>query len=478
MAAALIMVYALILPPVIGLADNGDFYRAMDGMGIYKLDRFQEDQYLNYAGTKFGVYKYYNENGSRLISSQQIFIGAALLLDRIVTGEDQLFDIRFLGILLIVYACISIYLLLDYVTYGRSVKEGWVLSAVCVFMFADTGYTAYFNSFFPEGLVYVSFLGAMSCALLITQKRYPFQWMFPVFAVNSMVMITAKQQNAAAAPVLLLICLIMAGFAGKSRKSDRILALSGGGILLLCGIFAAAVFPQSHMKMDQYHAMIRGVMRESENPEEALSFFGMNPQYSILNETNSFERYLPVDAEDEILEDGFYDKYDFVSICAYYLSHPDTLLRALTDAVQEAYIISPDILGNYDRSEGKMPGERTSFFKGYSTFKRHAVPATVGFVIIWILLAALNRKDREKLMILLCMILIGLMQIGISVVGSGGTDLPKRVFLYNAAFDLATYVSMSSVIVSVSHMAAGAAGGMRKGKSRCGKKKNEGKKAV
>ena len=40
MIALLIMAYALLIPPVIGVADNGDFYRAANGMGIYKLDRF------------------------------------------------------------------------------------------------------------------------------------------------------------------------------------------------------------------------------------------------------------------------------------------------------------------------------------------------------------------------------------------------------------------------------------------------------
>ena len=479
MIALLIMAYALLIPPVIGVADNGDFYRAANGMGIYKLDRFQDDQFLNYASTKFGIYEYYNEYENSLISSQRIFIRAALILDRIFTGEDQLFDIRFLGALYIVYACISIYLLLNYITYERSVKEGWLLSAICIFIFADTGYTAYFNSFFTEGVVYVSFLAAMSCALLITQKRHSFPFLFSFFIINSVVMVSAKQQNATAALALFLICLIITGFIPKSRRGERLLALAGGGIMIICGVFVYTVIPQSYMNINQYHAMTRGVMMEAENPEEALAFFGINPQYSILNETDYFERYPSVDADDQILEDGFYNRYDFVSICIYYISHPDTLLRMLTDAAQEAYIINPDMLGNYDRSEGKPPGAKTDFFTGYSTFKRNAAPTTVGFVIIWILLvAALNRKNKEKLMILLCMILVGLIQIGVSLVEAGNTALSKEVFLYNVAFDLATYISMSSIFVSVSHMIAGIAGGALKGKSRCGKKKNAGKQAV
>ena len=111
--------------------------------------------------------------------------------------------------------------------------------------------------------------------------------------------------------------------------------------MIICGVFVYTVIPQSYMNINQYHAMTRGVMMEAENPEEALAFFGINPQYSILNETDYFERYPSVDADDQILEDGFYNRYDFVSICIYYISHPDTLLRMRTDAAQEAYIINP-----------------------------------------------------------------------------------------------------------------------------------------
>ena len=76
------------------------------------------------------------------------------------------------------------------------------------------------------------------------------------------------------------------------------------------------------------------------------------------------------------------------------------------------------------------------------------------------------------------MILVGLIQIGVSLVEAGNTALSKEVFLYNVAFDLATYISMSSIFVSVSHMIAGIAGGALKGKSRCGKKRMQGKQAV
>lgn len=228
-AALLIMSSALLIQPVIGVADNGDFYRAANGLGIYKLDRFEEDQFQNYASTKFGIYQYYNEYEASLPSSQVPFIRVALSLDRFFTGNDFIFDIRFLGGILMLYAAWAIYLLVDYVTYRSNRKGGMLLAAVCVYIFADTGYTAYFNSFFTEGLVYVSFLAAMASALLITQKRYPFGRLFLSVIANGAITVWAKQQNATAGLILCLMCLILAGFLPREEKAKKLVCTAGGG---------------------------------------------------------------------------------------------------------------------------------------------------------------------------------------------------------------------------------------------------------
>lgn len=472
-AAFLIMVCALLIPPVIGVADNGDFYRATNGLGIYKMDRYEADSFMNYASTKFGIYEYYNEYEDSIPSSQILFIKAALLLDNLFTGGDLIFDIRFLGALLIIYATIAIYLIADFVTFQRSRSEGYVLAAVCVFIFADTGYTAYFNSFFTEGLVYVSFLAAMASALLITQKRYSFSWLYASLLINSVIAISAKQQNATIGVVLCLMCLIMACFIPKEKRRRKAACALGGLSLMACGLVMYIIIPESYKNINQYHTMTRGVMMEAENPEEAADFFDIDRQYSILNETIYFERYPTVDAQGDVLEEGFYNKYSFFSVCAYYLTHPDALLRMLTDAAQEGYIIRPDMLGNYDRSEGKPPGTKTNFFVSYSNLKRAAAPTTVGFVLVWFLvMTAFHFKDRQRMFIVWCAILSGLIQVGTSVVGAGDTDLSKHVFVYNVAFDLVTYISLSPAILWIFHtisgIAAGIWGGLMSGRKKKG----------
>lgn len=53
--AAVISGFLLFIPPIQGLADNGDFYRAMNSNGVYRLPTHYS-QSLDYVITKFGIY--------------------------------------------------------------------------------------------------------------------------------------------------------------------------------------------------------------------------------------------------------------------------------------------------------------------------------------------------------------------------------------------------------------------------------------
>lgn len=463
--AFFLMSAVLLFPPVIGVADNGEFGR-MNAMGLYKLDRLEEDQYQSYASTRYGVYRYYVEDRNVPVTSQTAFVKAAMVLDRLFTGEDGLFDIRFLGILYILYACAGIYLLTAYAAHGRSLKEGYLLAALAVFLFADTGYTAFFNSFYAQGLVFASFLTAAASALLLTQRKGHFAGLLISVVLNTVILAGTGRQYAAAGLAAVLMLLLLSGSLRGEKKKMR---WEAAGAAVLCAGIAVLSFllPGTYSKADQYHAMARGVMLESEDPEEALEFFDMYGQYALLNGTDAYQKYPVVDYQNEILEEGFYDHYDAVSLSAYYLTHPGALSRMLTDAAQEGYRIRPAQLGNYDRSAGLKPGARTGFFTVYSTWKAGAVPATVGFFFIWFaLVIAFNFREKEKMIVLLCAMLAGFSQIGIAVVKAGNSNISSNVFLYNVVFDVVTYVSIAALVLKLAHLindlALGVFGGGRR----------------
>jgi len=448
-----LVLFVLFIKPI-GMADNGDFYRIINGNGIYKLDRDQKDQYFQYFSKEFGTFEYYNESQNTIISSQTPFIQAALALDRLFTGADNRFDIRFLSGILSLWCLLNIYLLVDYAAFGLQKRYGYGIAALAVYLFADVGYTAYFNSFYAEGLVYVSFLSAMASALLIFQKRHNLYLLLTLYIFSSVVLTTAKQQNAPLGVLLglLIIPLMLSlpkkqGLRKKKAARRRTVAVAVCSIsLCVCGALVYYLIPQEFVDINKYHAMTRGILMTSQNPETALEHFGIDPQYSLLDGSIFFERYPAADVEGEDLKTRFYPNYGFVSVSLYYLEHPSELLQMLDAAAKNAYNIPPEAMGNYERSAGKEPGQKSWFFKLHSYLKARIAPKTVGFMILWIVaILGLGFRNRGRTLVLACAILMGLSQIGVSIIGAGDADLSKHIFLYNVVYDLCNFVMLSTV---------------------------------
>ncbi|GEO58189.1 hypothetical protein [Companilactobacillus bobalius] len=144
--AAIISGILLFIPPIHGLADNGDFYRSILSNGIYRLPT-SYSQYSDFVITKFGIMQYFNENNVSVLSSQTLFIQLALLLNKIFYSRT-IFDIRFMGLVYYLFYLGGIYLLTNaFVRPYRKVKS-YVMALLIVFIFADSAYTLYFNSFF------------------------------------------------------------------------------------------------------------------------------------------------------------------------------------------------------------------------------------------------------------------------------------------------------------------------------------------
>ncbi len=456
-AASLVLIITLFVPPLVGMADNGDFYRAINGNGLYKLDRDAPDQFLSYFSSRYGIYQYFNDYEDSLVSSQTPFIHAAVVLDRLLTGNDAVFDVRFLAFLIGLWALVALYLLVDYATWGLEKRFSYLIAAIAVLIFFDTGYIAYFNSFYAEGLVLVSFLTAMTCALLIRQRRYSTYALLAAYVLSGAILTGAKQQNAPLGVLLGLLCIpMMLGLpqpdcdaAPKAKAVRRVITGACAFLLCFCGGAVYILIPQEFVEINQYHAMTRGILMSAENPEEALEYFDIDPQYSLLDGSIYYERYPAVNVESDALKADFFPKYNFVSVAAYYLMHPHDLILMLNNAAENAYSIRPDVIGNFERSAGREPGQKAAFFTLHSTLKNIVIPKTVGFVLIWLVtMLSLSLKDRWRTLVLLCVMLSGFSQVGVSIVGAGDADLSKHIFLYNVAFDYVNFIILSTVFMS------------------------------
>src|SRR5713101_4254173 len=91
LASAGILGYQLFLPPVVGLANNGDFGKIL---GIFHLGAPREDEY-GYAPLKYTFNrKYYYQSG--FYSSETLLVAPAVALHKLFARE-RTFDLRLIG---------------------------------------------------------------------------------------------------------------------------------------------------------------------------------------------------------------------------------------------------------------------------------------------------------------------------------------------------------------------------------------------
>ncbi|WP_186786014.1 hypothetical protein [Paenibacillus agilis] len=452
----LVTIIALFVPPYIGMADNGDYSRIIYSNGLYILNPDYKTHFFGYFVKEYGIFQHFNEHAAALFSSHSYFIRLAIWLNELFYS-DQLFDIRFQTIIFLAMYTIAIYLFIESLTWKIPRKYGYPIALIAIFIFADTAYTAFFNSFFSESIMLIMTMLVFAAGLLMYRNRYNDYVLMAVFFISALILTTSKQQNAPVGVILAVTGAVLVFI--RKERSFRIWMSSILVALFLSGIGTYVLIPKEFVNINAYHAMTRGVLMESEDPEATLKSFGIDPQYAVLNKSIYFEPFTTVDVDSKILEDHFYSKYGFGSILAYYLTNPSQAFKMLDIAAKHAFTIRPPAMGNYEQSAGREFGEKTTFFSLYSNVKHALAPKTFGFVILWVILIvglympsfitavkAKHMRHIQRLPLILGMILLGLSGIFVSIIGAGDADLSKHEFLFTLVFDLVTFVAIADAM--------------------------------
>ena len=444
-AVSLILTIALIFM-CIGMADNGDYFRVLTTNDLYSYEQADSDQYFGYFDKEYGIREYYNDaTAGGITTSQNIFIRAAVAIDTFIT-HDYVFDVRYLAGLQIAFLALGVFLFVDYLTFNKKPAAGYLIAALVTLVFADLAYGAYFNSFFQEATVYISFMICISSALLLGQKRkYNPYFLMILFALGALLLIFAKQQNAPLGVVLAILCIFIA--IRTHIKRLRGLALIIAGVLAVSGVAVYALIPQKFVDINKYQTMTRGTMLSSEDPEDALSQFMINRQYALLNGTTTFDRYPEIKYDDDTMTENFYNKFSYLDVAIFYMKNPDQLYTMMDYASRNLYLTRPEMVGNYEKEAGMEYGAKTDFLVFYSTLKQNITPKTIGFLIMWCLGAILlGLRNRYQMLVIILCVLIGLSQILVSIVGDGDADFAKHVFLYTLIFDYINVIGISWLI--------------------------------
>ena len=168
-AATVIVGKQLLVQPIVGMADNGDFERLMEFGRCTHLNVPTGTRYFTHIHRVF----YCEENEARVeyYSSQMILIRLAVKLAAAIWHRTY-FDLRALSLLQlpILLSAISVTLM---ALARRPLLDSIVVGGLFLLIFCDVGYVAYFNSFYsePGSFLWLLVTVALSLYLILREPR-------------------------------------------------------------------------------------------------------------------------------------------------------------------------------------------------------------------------------------------------------------------------------------------------------------------
>jgi hypothetical protein len=351
--------WQLFVPPIVGLADQGDFGRVLGPLGYAPVPKGPEHKYAYVTRT------FVQDPGTReprweQISSEFILATVAVTLNRMLVGPGA-FDITVFGFTHAVLFLLAFARLL-YVTRNLAMyRSAW---ALMLLVLTDVGYVAYWNSLYtePASCLWFLFLLAESIDLCGSEQismGHVLRW--NLFAV---LWIMAKTQNAA-------LCIPLAAYGLRMAwrtpgRGARYVAL--GGVAAICaagGVMYRSLLPAPRVSV-LYDMVFSGILPESEDARSDLKALGLDPNYARYSGTLPWSPGTGV--ADGALVNAIQANVSSFSLMEFYLRRPARLWRHFQARFPGALSLRPEFCGNFDRSAGRPPGARSNAVALWSRF--------------------------------------------------------------------------------------------------------------
>lgn len=412
LVAVIVLIYIFGVP--IGVADGGGQYKLLESLGLKYISAPSPD----YFATQYGVFK----NASAIDTPTAV----ALLA---IGKSKEVFNVTSVAVIYGILLIIGLWLAVK----GASREDGldWAASALCVLVFADVGYTAYFNTLYSESAVLTTFILSVSLILLCHRKKAaPLYLIIPaVISSVAFSLCGTLQAWVGIIPGVLIVRL----WALSEKRLCKAAAVAGGLVVIAVSVAFAFSYKPIDYEKNIFHSVFLGTAKHASVAELGLDLSLEDLAGSFYDESLN-EKYN--------LKNEFFDKISYGKIFGFYSTHPVAFVKELNGAVKNAYTLRPSYLGNYTQSSGRA-GDTANGFALYSTFKSRFVPNTfaftaIFFVIYLCVLVYIYITEKEKRPIaevLIGLLLSAAISLKLPLVLTGGFEIGRALYTFNIMFD-------------------------------------------
>ncbi len=440
-ACLAILCCLLLVPPYLGMADNGDYARIMVFHGLTHSAKEWGDRYFAFFDTSyvFDQAESLRYASPDFVSSALIFSGIAVRINALLGNTG--FNLLMLGAV----NCLVFALAAFWISSATRRFQGtfrMVAMAFGVVAFTDIAYVAYLNSFYGESASLLFFLLMAAAAFQVTAAKSRHVLWIAVFIAAAAGLLLAKYQNLLLLPFLLAFAWRAFGrYAGKAASRQFLLAA-----LVLC-YFGYRFWLSSPAAVGDavlYNSVFNGILVNSPSQQEDLKELGLNPDWVSYTGSSAFQstslRFKPEFAGQ------FLKNVNVGSIFRFYLKHPVRLWLAMQRGIEYSFRVRPAESGNYEKSAGKQQGAKSYSWAMWSTARIAALPKSLWFLwaLVALYLGVLIREWRRdpaperRLAVEFGLMIpaMALQQLVLISITDGVGDLVKHGFFFNLMVDV------------------------------------------
>ena len=341
-AGALVLAAQLLVPPVVGLADNGDYQRVMGYAGFEHSTDNDIERYFSFLRTQYRVHPIAFSRNGYLTSETALALVARFLSPAAWRGG--LFDIRTLGgvhILLLLLALAALVATCRELAFDAQC----IAAALLVFFFTDVGYAAPFNSFYSQTASLLFLLLLVAAAAIAVRRGRLDGTLLAAYFLAAALFVGSKPQEAIQAPLLALFGLRLSGadFRRAWRKPVAWMALA----LCALAFWYGHHTPPPLRAAALYQVLFYETLPHSPAPQSDMAELGLDAEWLRYSGTDAFRADSPL--LDAAFRDRFLASTGYLHILRFYLEHPGRFAERVQRASPKIWSLRPSY-GNLEAS--------------------------------------------------------------------------------------------------------------------------------
>jgi hypothetical protein len=447
LAAALIG-WQLFWPPIIGLADQGDFQKLLGPLGYAPVPKGPEHKY-SFVTTTFVKDLTYREPRFEQLTSELIIARAVVKLNDLLRRNPGTFDIRLFGLAHALLFLLALARLL-YVT--RTLAKYRIIWGLMLVVLTDVGYVAYWNSLYTEPASCIWFLFFLAESISLCQSREMSASAILLWSIFAVLWITAKTQNA---PLCLPLAIYGISIAWQARLlTSRVVGGFGIAAMCLAGVtMYRSVLPAPKV-ISLYDVIFYGILPESSDPRSDLRALDLNTDYAQYSGTLPWSPRTGV--ADGALVSALLTKVTPLKLFEFYLRRPARLLLHIKPLLPNYLSLRPEFCGNFEPPTGRPPGAKSGAIALWSHFHERVL-SRMSSVILAVLplvvvggvtsLVRSRSPNKAESWIKLGTCLTACCSMAFIVAAFGDAyDNTKHQFLFNLLLDTCIVFGVATII--------------------------------